>query len=208
MTKNHKKLIVTVVLLVGLVFGVNFMPGQTETALAQQPTGSIPTVTGTPAGPFITVTYAEQINVRSGPSSTLYPVPVGVMLPGETAPALGISIGGDWIQIKYLGVPGNIGWVYAPLVNLSPNANLIPVDAPPTPTPLTTATINPTLAAAFIIEATPTRLPTFTPAEPLVVATYEPATDSGFGLPLGLVIIIILIFGLFTGIIAIVRRSG
>jgi len=208
MRKISKQLILAMSLLAGLVFGINLVPGQTDLALAQQPTGSIPTVTGTPPGPFITVTYVEQINVRSGPSSTLYPVPVGVMLPGETAPALGISIGGDWIQIKYLGVPGNIGWVYAPLVSLSPNANLIPIDSPPTPTPLTTATINPTLAAAFIIETTPTRLPTFTPPEPLAVPTYENASNSGFGLPLGLVIIIVLIFGIFTGIIAIVRRSG
>lgn len=191
-----------------LLIGLNLTPESGNIAFAQQPTGSIPTVTGTPQGPFITVTYPEQINVRAGPSSTLYPVPIGVMLPGETAPALGISIGGDWIQIKYLGVPGNIGWIYAPLVNLSPNANLRPVDAPPTPTPLTTATINPTLAAAYIIENTPTRLPTFTPAEPLAVPTFETATDSGFGLPLGLIITILFIFGLFTGIIAIVRRSG
>jgi len=194
-------------LLLVISAAMNLSPLFSGVALAQQPTGSIPTVTGTPIGAFITVTYPEQINVRSGPSSTLYPVAIGVLLPGETAPALGRSVGGDWIQIKYLGVPGNIGWVYAPLVSISANANLIPVDAPPTPTPLTTATIDPTLAAAYIVENTPTRLPTFTPAEPVSIPTYEPAVSGGFGVPLGLVVLIVLVFGIFTGIIAIVRNS-
>lgn len=205
--KNWIKTITIMLVLLIVTVGMNFTPLFSEVALAQQPTGSIPTVTGTPVGAFITVTYPEQINVRSGPSSTLYPVAIGILLPGETASALGRSIGGDWIQIRYLGVPGNIGWVYAPLVSISPNANLIPVDAPPTPTPLTTATIDPTLAAAFIVENTPTRLPTFTPPEPIVIPTYEPATSGGFGVPLGLVILIVLVFSIFTGIIAIVRNS-
>lgn len=205
--RTWTKVITIVLLLFVIGAAMNFTPLFYEVALAQQPTGSIPTVTGTPVGAFITVTYPEQINVRSGPSSTLYPVAIGILLPGETAPALGRSVGGDWIQIKYLGVPGNIGWVYAPLISISANANLIPVDAPPTPTPLTTATIDPTLAAAYIVENTPTRLPTFTPPEPIVIPTFAPEDGGGFGVPLGLVILIILVFGIFTGIIALVRHS-
>ena len=162
---------------------------------AQQPTGSIPTVTSTPTGATIKVTYPEQINVRSGPSSYLYPE-IGVLLSGETAPALGRSPGGDWIEIHYEGVPGNIGWVYAPLVGLSANANLQIVEPPPTPTPATTPTINPTLAAAFIPQFTPTRLPTFTPPGPLTIPTYEVAgARTSGGVPLGLIIILLTLIG-------------
>ncbi len=90
---------------------------------AQQPTGSIPTVTGTASGPVITVIYSEQINVRSGPSTFIYAA-IGVLLPLETAPALGSSPGGDWIQIRYPGVPGDVGWVYGPYVSLPAGATL------------------------------------------------------------------------------------
>ena len=82
--------------------------------LAQQPTGSIPTVTGTPAGPIVTVVSDLQqvIRVYAGPSSFDYP-PIGVLLGNETAPALGVrETGTDWIQIYYAGVPGSVGWVY------------------------------------------------------------------------------------------------
>src|SRR5690349_8074996 len=82
---------------------------------AQQPTGSVPTVTSTPIGPTITVTYEDQINVRAGPSSKNYPV-IGVLLSGQTAQALGRSISGDWILIRYPGVPGDVGWVFASYV--------------------------------------------------------------------------------------------
>ncbi len=173
---------------------------------AQQPTGSVPTVTGTPVGAFITVAGTEpQINVRSGPSSYIYPVPIGVLLNGQTAPALGRSPGGDWIQIRYEGVPGSVGWVYAPYVKLSPNANLPIVEPPPTPTPPTTPTIDPTLAAAFIPQYTPTRLPTFTPPGPLAIPTYESVGTQAGGLPLGLIIILLALIGGFGALISFLR---
>jgi hypothetical protein len=171
---------------------------------AQQPTGSVPTVTGTPIGPTIKVTYAEQINVRSGPSSYIYTA-IGVLLSGETAPALGRSPGGDWIQIRYEGVPGNTGWVYAPLVGLSANANLAIVEPPPSPTPATTPTIDPTLAAAFIPQFTPTRLPTFTPPGILVIPTYESAKPEAGGVPLGLIIVLLVLIGGFGALISFLR---
>ena len=63
-------------------------------------------LTATPAadaGMYITVITDEpQINVRMGPSSSIYPI-VGTLLTGSTAPALGRSPGGDWIQIEYPG---------------------------------------------------------------------------------------------------------
>ena len=171
---------------------------------AQQPTGSVPTVTGTPTGPTIRVTYPEQINVRSGPSSYLYPA-IGVLLSGQTAPAIGRSPGGDWIEIRYDGVSGAIGWVYAPLVGLSANANLPIVEPPPTPTPATTPTIDPTLAAAFIPQFTPTRLPTFTPSGALVIPTYVVAARPTGGVPLGLVIALLMLIGGFGALISFLR---
>jgi len=44
----------------------------------------------TPSGVYITVTYADQINVRGGPNTVQYPV-VGHLLPGAVAPALGVG---------------------------------------------------------------------------------------------------------------------
>lgn len=174
-------------ILLGAVCGLLAVPGSIVVR-AQQPTGSIPTVTGTPVGAFITVNLdQEQINVRSGPSTYIYP-PIGVLLTGQQAPARGRSPGGDWIQIDYPGVPGSVGWVYAPLVRLSPGANLPIVEPPPTPTPASTPTIDPTLAAIFIAPETATRLPTFTPAPPLEIPTFVDASSAPRGVPIGLLI--------------------
>lgn len=200
---SFKKHYALIFLLVGILVIVFNAPASQKVA-AQQPTGSVPTVTSTPTGPTIKVTYPEQINVRSGPSSYLYTA-IGVLLTGETAPALGRSPGGDWIQIRYEGVPGNTGWVYAPLVSLSPNANLSIVEPPPTPTPATTPTIDPTLAAAFIPQFTPTRLPTFTPPGPLVIPTYVSASPEKGGVPLGLVIVLLSLIGGFGALISFLR---
>lgn len=170
------------------VLGMALAPSGRRLALAQQPTGSVPTVTGTPGGAYITVNSdQEQINVRAGPSTYQYP-PIGVLLSGQQAPALGRSPGGDWIQIAYAGVTGSVGWVYAPLVRLSPGANLRIVEPPPTPTPASTPTIDPTLAAIFIAPETATRLPTFTPPPPLAIPTFTDATPAARGIPIGLLI--------------------
>jgi uncharacterized protein YraI len=116
----------------------------------------------TPTGIFVTVTYSDPINVRRGPSTILYPI-VAQLNPGEVVPALGISPGREWIEITY---PGGTGWVYASFVSIS-GGELRVVEPPPTPTPLVTSTIDPTLAAAFNVQPTITRLPTFTPPAPL-----------------------------------------
>lgn len=176
-------------------------------AIAQQPTGSLATVTGTATGPIIVVTYEEQINVRSGPSSRFYPT-IGIMYPGQEAPALGRSPGETWIMIYYPGVPGNVGWVYAPLVTFKEIGFLPIVEPPPTPTPQTTPTIDPTLAAAFIIPSTPTRLPTFTPAPELVIPNFveESQTSSAGRIPMGLVIFGLALIGVIGALISYFRR--
>lgn len=173
---------------------------------AQIPTVSIPTVTGTPSGPVAVVkpdVDQEQVNVRSGPS-TNYDI-VGVLIVGQRVPALGRTIGGDWVQIAYPGVPDGVAWVYSPLVDVS--ADLSIVEPPPTPTPQTTPTIDPTLAAQFIDEIPATRLPTFTPPPPLVIPTFQAAETSSpnAGVPMGFVIIGLGVVGLFGTLISLLR---
>jgi hypothetical protein len=105
-------------------------------ASAQQPTGSVPTVTGTSSGPFVTVyTDLAKVELYAGPSTYLYPA-VGVLLAGQSVPALGRGPEPDWIQVFYPGVPGSKAWVYAPYVRISPGARLPTIEAPPTPTPV------------------------------------------------------------------------
>lgn len=178
-----------------------------HSVLAQQPTGSIPTVTGTPVQAEIIVTYEEQINVRSGPNSRKYPA-IGIMFPGQTAPAIGRSPGGDWILIYFPGVPGNQGWVYSPLVSYKTFGFLPIVEPPPTPTAQVLSTIDPTLAAAYIPPVTPTRLPTFTPPAALVIPTFvDESQQSGAGrIPMGLVIFILAFIGGLGALSVFLRR--
>ena len=70
-----------------------------------------------------------------------------------------------------LALPGGVGWVYAIYVNVS-GGELLVVEAPSTPTPLVTTTIDATLAAAFNIQPTSSRMPTFTPPPPLTVPQF------------------------------------
>jgi hypothetical protein len=175
--------------------------------LAQQPTGSVPTVTGTPSGPTVRVDQSlPLIKVYAGPSSFDYPA-IGVLLGNESAPALGRAQDReDWIQIYYPGVPGSVGWVWALQVGLSPGALLPAIEVPPTPTPASTPTINPTLESAYIGQLTATRLPTFTPPPPLEPPKFTdtPDTKRG-GLPTGLLIVSLALFGFFGAVISYLR---
>lgn len=200
------KISVWLVLLFGIL-GLVISAPFSDTAQAQQPTGSIPTVTGTPSGARITVNLDQDfVNVRTGPSSYFYPR-VGVLLSGQSAPALGRSPGGDWIMIEYVGAPGNVGWIYAPNVSLAAQDFLPVMEAPPTPTPLATPTIDPTLAAAFIAPETPTRLPTFTPPAPLAIPTFIDETAADMSrIPMGLIIFGLGVIGLLGALFSVVRR--
>jgi hypothetical protein len=173
--------------------------------LAQIPTVSIPTVTSSPVGATITVTRdQDQINVRGGPN-TDYPI-VGVLIAGQQVPALGRSVGGQWIQVVYPGGPEGVAWVYAPLVEVSGALPII--EPPPTPTPRTTPTIDPTLAAQFIIEVQPTRLPTFTVPPPLALPTYSDPSVGGVvqRLPMGLLIVGLTVVGFIGMLISFLSR--
>ena len=144
------------------------------------------------SGVVATVIYSEPINVRGGPSTVYYPV-VGRVFPGDVLPALGVSPGREWVQVAYPDAPGGVGWLYATYVAIS-GGELRVVEPPPTQTPIATATINPTFAAAFIFQPTSTRMPTFTPPPPLEMPQY---TDEVVARPSGLasgVIVVGLIF--------------
>jgi hypothetical protein len=194
--------------LVGLLFSMFYLqmtPVEASGNL-QMPTVNIPTVTGTPIGAAVTVKLdQEQINVRSGPG-TFYPK-VGVLLAGQVIPAKGKSPGGEWILVDYPGVEGGMAWLYAPLVDLVPGSVLTIIEPPPTPTPQITATIDPTLAAQFIVTSIPTRLPTFTPPGPLVIPTFT-AVESGSnrGVPPGLIIISLFTVGGLLGVVSFTQR--
>jgi hypothetical protein len=173
--------------------------------LAQQPTGELPTVTSTPRGPYVVVNPLTatdtQINVRAGPNALTEKV--GVLLINQEANAIGRY--GDWIQIEYPGTPGGKAWVYGNLVTLF-GGNLPLVEPPPTSTPMVTGTVDPTLAAQFLITPDATRLPTFTEPPPLEIPTFpvETGTSTVGGVPMGLIIVGLGALGIFLGVIALI----
>ena len=189
------------------VLALGFLFPDAIQVLAQQPTGSIATVTGTPEGPTIRVDPSlQQIRVYAGPSSFDYPA-IGVMLANESAPALARAEGrDDWIQIRYPGVPGSVGWVYALYVRISPGALLPRIEVPATPTPASTPTIDPTLEAVYLAQQTPTRLPTFTPPPALEIPSFtEDGGSQSRGVPAGLLILSLGLFGFLGAVISYLR---
>jgi len=191
---NFSLLILTA-LLASAVFGLPY-----GFATAQEPTPS--------SGLFITVITDEPfINVRMGPSSSIYPI-VGQLATGSVVPALGRSQGGDWIQIEFEGAPNTKGWVYSPLVAVSSPGSLQIVEPPPTPPQPPTATIDPTLAAQFNIEPTNTRPPTFTPAPSLTSSNFGVTPDNGpnESVPPAVIIIAFTILGLIGFPLSLIRR--
>lgn len=193
------------IIVLSILLWLSFFSPITEITLAQIPTGEVPTVTGTPRGPYVVVDPVAatdtKINVRAGPSALTERV--GVLVMEQAANAIGRY--GDWIQIEYPGVPGGKGWIFANLVTLY-NGPLPLLEPPPTSTPNMTQTIDPTLAAQFLITPDATRLPTFTEPAPLEIPTYE--VDMGgtaFGaVPMGLVIIGLGALGVFLAVIALI----
>ncbi len=148
----------------------------------------------TPTGVFVTVVYSDPINVRGGPSTLVYPI-IGQLAPGAVVPALGVSPGHDWIKISY---SGGTGWVYDSAVYISiSGGELQVVEPPPTPAPPATYTIDPTFAAAFNVQPTSTRMPTFTPPPPLEVPHF---TEENRGKAFGSTGIFILGLGLLGSI--------
>jgi len=198
--RKYRWVIGTVIAIMTMVISFMFSTG--TNVLAQQPTGSIPTVTGTPKGVTATIRIGiteDRINVRSGPN-VLYPE-IGVILLGAEVNVIGKSAGGDWLVIEYPGVPGGKGWVWALYMQLSSTAEPPIIESPPSPEPATTITIDPTMAAQFITTPEATRLPTFTQPAPLVVPTYDITTGQMLGgIPIGLIIVILSVAGVLIGL--------
>ncbi|MDK1029081.1 MAG: SH3 domain-containing protein [Anaerolineae bacterium] len=155
---------------------------------AQEPTPNSTGVT-------VTVIYTEEINIRDGPSTVLYEV-IGKMQPGETAAALGASPGRDWIQIVFPTGPGGVAWVHTSLIEISAGTLRV-IEPPPTATPRVTATIDPTLAAAYVFEPTAVRKPTFTPPPPLDVPIFTevPKENNIEQIPMGMFVVVLGITG-------------
>ncbi|HEY9152558.1 MAG TPA: hypothetical protein VIN60_06700 [Anaerolineales bacterium] len=192
--RSRKLIVFCLLILAAVLFATINIPAPVFVH-AQQPTGSIPTVTGTPPGPMVTVYLnIDQVDVYAGPSSYDYPA-VGVMLAGEQAPALGRAEGLDWIEIQYLGISDSVAWIYAPYVSLTSGITLPIIPVPPTPTPATTPTINPTLFLALVPAVTSTRLATFTPPAPVSVPTFVDQAQRSGSVPIGLVIAGLLFIG-------------
>lgn len=201
------RLIASLILLLGVLFYLTIAPVAIASPVKIQADTPFPTVTGTPMGPIIIV--PDQVNVRTCPSTNCDLV--GVLIAGQRASAIGRSSGGDWIQIIYPGVPGNVAWVYSANVVLEAGQSLLPiVEPPPTPTPRVTPTVDPTLAAQFNLgSVAPTRLPTFTPAPPIIQPTIEPDRNgNGTGFPPILAIIAFSVVGLFGLVISVLRGTG
>jgi hypothetical protein len=203
MPNRKSRPILASLMIAGIVLAWLVSPAQAG-LLFQLPTVDMATVTGTPIGPYIVVNSdQDQINVRSLPDPLS--TKVGVLLSGQQVPAKGRV--GQWILIIYPGIPGDRGWVYAPLVTLH-GGELPIVEPPPTLTPLYTPTIDPTLAAQFIITVGPTRLPTFTQPPQLVIPTLIPesrSTLASVGLPIGLIIVGVGAVGIFLGLLSLIR---
>jgi uncharacterized protein YraI len=175
---------------IAVFLGLILSGTSSNSVYAQEATTETPTINV--SSPYIIQTYSEKINIRTGPSTIDYPI-IGSLLVGDKAPALATSPQHEWIEISFPGGPGGVGWIYAANVTLV--GTLQVVEPPPTATPLATATIDPTLAAAFNIQPTVTRLPTFTPAPPLLIPTFADQSASA-GFPLGGTIVTIAVLGL------------
>ncbi len=170
---------------------------------AQQPTGSVPTVTGTATGPLVKAALTSNVPVYAGPIPGVYPI-IGYLVPDQVVPALGRTADSAWIQIVYYGVPDNEGWVYALYLTLV-KGNLPPVVATPVPpTPYKTPTMSAGLATLVAGAATP--LPTFTSPPPLSIPTFAAFSPLASETPRGVLISLLLAIGLFGVLISFLRR--
>ncbi len=193
-------------LLVAAMLILSLLPSLSQVVLGQFPTVSIPTVTGSPRGIYVRAIGddTDPLNIRSGPNSTYEKI--GVFMVGQEAPAYGYYE--NYVQIAYPSGPDGKGWILLARVEVI-GGTLRMIEPPPTSTPSVTRTIDPTLAAQFIITMQPSRLPTYTEPPVLQIPTYQAETGATApgGIPLGLVIIVLAGLGLFLTLIAVLRRG-
>lgn len=197
--------ITSVFILVGLLTSYLPVVVWAEEAVIPTPTTTF-VPTATISGPHVYV--PERVNVRIGPD-TAYDQ-IGVLVAGQTAPIVGRTALGEWIAIEYLGAPEGEAWVYAQLVVILDASldDLEQVDRPPTPTLSPTSTALPITGLASASTAAPTRLPTFTPAAPVVVPTFASPEIEGNRFPPILAILGLFVLGILAGVVALLQQRG
>lgn len=200
-----RRIVSPIALAVLLVLALLTVQGFAALAQGTTPTPTLTLVpSATLGGP--TVYVPDQVNVRVGPGTQYEQV--GVLIAGQTAPAVGRSEFGEWIQIEYPGAPGNRAWVFAPLVVIREGVleDLPVATAPPTATLPPTPTFAPGIGPGGT--PLPTRLPTFTPAPPVPQPTFESPDVGGGGFPPALIIIGLFVVGILSGVVSILRQRG
>ncbi len=94
---------------------------------------SEPTATPPPTSDTVTVTILQNMNVRTGPG-TNYTI-AGPGPAGESSNVVGRNADSSWLQVEYPLTADGTGWIYAPLVQVNGNPEIVPVVqvAPPEP---------------------------------------------------------------------------
>ena len=197
-----------VALLVFIATGFAAAPARAETDTPTPGPSVTPTFvpTATVGGPYVYV--PEKVNVRTGPAT--YFDQVGVLVAGQMAPALGRTEVGEWIQVEYPGAPGSQAWIYAALVTVrdAELMDLAVVVPPPTPTLSISTTLIYDTESGGPATAAATRLPTFTPAPPIVIPTFAPEALGPARVPPIYYIGGLLALSLVFAIIAVMQQRG
>jgi uncharacterized protein YgiM (DUF1202 family) len=197
-----------VALLVFIATGFDAAPARAETDTPTPGPSVTPTFvpTATVGGPYVYV--PEKVNVRTGPAT--YFDQVGVLVAGQMAPALGRTEVGEWIQVEYPGAPGSQAWIYAALVTVrdAELMDLAVVVPPPTPTLSISTTLIYDTESGGPATAAATRLPTFTPAPPIVIPTFAPEAAGPTRVPPIYYIGGLLALSLVFAIIAVMQQRG
>jgi uncharacterized protein YraI len=203
-----RKLIRLLTVLVVALVAASLLAWNITFSLAASPAQQVGTETLQPSATYggPTVFAADQVNIRSGPSTSYDQV--GVMIAGQTAPAVGRSQANEWIQIQYPGGPGGKAWVYAPLISIRAGT----VDDLPVAEVPATSTVPPTLTSEPGTEQPgtpePTRQPTFTAGAPIAQPTFQPQDLGGGGFPPALLIIGLFMVGVFAGLMVVLRQRA
>lgn len=80
----------------------------------------------------VTVTAIDTIKMRSGPSMQ-FPI-IGEISKGESLIAIGLSIGQDWLQLRYDGSETGLAWVFSAFTDYNGSIKPLPtVTAVPLP---------------------------------------------------------------------------
>lgn len=167
-----------------------------------------PLLQATPS-PWVVEIY-QDVTVRAGPGTEYDRV--GLLVAGQTSPAVGRSPTGAWIKIIYVGAPNNEGWVLRDFIRLIGDDPNMPTIMPP-PTPTLPPTPTPPLDVVLGTDGAPVtdpsagRPPTFTAPAPEIRPTLLPAEGIGVpsGFPPAVIIAVLFVLGAFGGVLSAFR---